>query len=51
MCRSSSRRGSRRSYFRRLDAIEFRKILLQIRIALIGNFVLMIGGLIRVAAV
>src|ERR1700722_12648998 len=51
MCRGGSRRRSRRSYLGRLDAIEFRKILLQIRISLIGDFVLMIGGLIRVTTV
>src|SRR5277367_5080142 len=48
-----SRSGSwnRRGDLRRLDAVELRKILFEISVALIRYFVLMIGGPIRVAAV
>src|ERR1700728_4973500 len=51
MRRARSGFRSGRSDFRRFDAIEFRKILLKIHVPLIRNFVLMIRGLVRVAAI
>jgi len=48
---SCARSGNRRGDLRRLDAVKFREVLLEISVSLIRDFILMAGGRVSIAAV